>query len=255
MKFSEKLMSLRKSKGWSQDEFADKIGVTRQTVSKWELDKTVPDMNKLIEMSKVFEVSLDELADNVEIAKSRKITDERSLEKRNTMISVKLFVVSLIVALILCGVGYYRQNRAASINEERRQQAYEQSQANLEQAKTRYDEVNQEIEKVSAQIDDLDLEINSLENEKIKIFQKAGLNDKYYAKDEEIKTKRQEESKLQSNLMNLKQEKFKLENGDYSEYYSVIEAKEYMIFYYIAAGIFGLLSLIALIFFLATRRK
>ena len=60
MKFSEKLMNLRRSKGWSQDEFAQQIGVTRQTVSKWELDQTVPDMNKLIDISKVFGISLDE---------------------------------------------------------------------------------------------------------------------------------------------------------------------------------------------------
>jgi len=255
MRFSEKLMNLRKSKGWSQDEFADKVGVTRQTVSKWELDKTVPDMNKLIEMSKLFEVSLDELTDNVEIAKSRKNTDERSLEKRNTTISVKLFAVGLIVSLILCGVGYYIQNRTVSINKERSQQAYEQSKANYEQAKARYDEVNQEIQTISAQINDLDLEIKSLENEKYKMFQIGGFNDNYYAKDEEINAKSQEEAKLQLNLMNLQQEKFKLENGDYSVDYPVIEAKKYMIFYYIAAGVFGLLSLIALIFFLATRRK
>ena len=83
----------------------------------------------------------------------------------------------------------------------------------------------------------------------------GGFNDNYYAKDEEINAKSQEEAKLQLNLMNLQQEKFKLENGDYSVDYPVIEAKKYMIFYYIAAGVFGLLSLIALIFFLATRRK
>ena len=61
MKFSEKLLSLRKQKGLSQEDLADKLNVTRQTVSKWELDQTVPDMNKLVEISKLFEISLDEL--------------------------------------------------------------------------------------------------------------------------------------------------------------------------------------------------
>ena len=61
MKFSEKLMNLRKSKGMSQEDLAIKINVTRQTVSKWESDQTTPDMNKLIELSKLFEISLDEL--------------------------------------------------------------------------------------------------------------------------------------------------------------------------------------------------
>ena len=58
MKFSEKLENLRKSKGMSQEALAQKLNVTRQTVSKWELDQTTPDMNKLIEISKLFEISL-----------------------------------------------------------------------------------------------------------------------------------------------------------------------------------------------------
>ena len=61
MKFSEKLMSLRKSKGMSQENLAEKLNVTRQTISKWELDQTTPDLNKLLEISKLFEISIDEL--------------------------------------------------------------------------------------------------------------------------------------------------------------------------------------------------
>ena len=51
MKFSQKLMELRKGKGMSQGELSDKLNVTIQTLSKWELDQTVPDMNKLKEIS------------------------------------------------------------------------------------------------------------------------------------------------------------------------------------------------------------
>ena len=61
MKFSEKLLNLRKEKGLSQEKLAKRLNVTRQTISKWELNQTVPDMNKLIELSKLFKVSLDEL--------------------------------------------------------------------------------------------------------------------------------------------------------------------------------------------------
>lgn len=61
MTFDEKLMNLRKSRGWSQEELGDKLGVTRQTVSKWELGTTTPEMEKLAQMSELFGVSIDEL--------------------------------------------------------------------------------------------------------------------------------------------------------------------------------------------------
>lgn len=61
MIFQEKLICLRKQKGLSQENLGDEIGVTRQTVSKWELGETTPDMDKLIQLSELFEISIDEL--------------------------------------------------------------------------------------------------------------------------------------------------------------------------------------------------
>ena len=61
MTFSEKLMQLRRQKGWSQEELGEKLDVTRQTVSKWELGSTTPEMEKLIAMSELFGISIDEL--------------------------------------------------------------------------------------------------------------------------------------------------------------------------------------------------
>ncbi|MDE7192701.1 MAG: helix-turn-helix transcriptional regulator [Oscillospiraceae bacterium] len=64
MTFSEKLMQLRRQKGWSQEELGERLDVTRQTVSKWELGSTTPEMEKLIAMSELFGVSIDELVKN-----------------------------------------------------------------------------------------------------------------------------------------------------------------------------------------------
>ena len=64
MEFSEKLMELRKQKGWSQEELGNRLNVTRQTVSKWELGQTTPEMEKLVELSQLFDISLDELLNN-----------------------------------------------------------------------------------------------------------------------------------------------------------------------------------------------
>lgn len=61
MDFNNRLYELRKQKGLSQEELANKLNVSRQTVSKWEIGDTTPDMEKLISLSQLFEVSLDQL--------------------------------------------------------------------------------------------------------------------------------------------------------------------------------------------------
>ena len=64
MNLGEKIVSLRKKNNLSQEELAEKIGVTRQTISKWELEETTPDINQAKKLSKLFNVSLDELTNN-----------------------------------------------------------------------------------------------------------------------------------------------------------------------------------------------
>ena len=61
MDFSQTLISMRKAKGWSQEQLGDMVGVSRQTVSKWELGDTTPEMDKLVALADLFGVSLDEL--------------------------------------------------------------------------------------------------------------------------------------------------------------------------------------------------
>ena len=61
MKFNEKLVMLRKQHNLSQEQVAEKLGVARQTISKWELGETTPEMDKLIIMSELYNITLDEL--------------------------------------------------------------------------------------------------------------------------------------------------------------------------------------------------
>lgn len=61
MRFAENLMALRRSRGWSQEELGDTLGVSRQTVSKWETGQTTPELEKLIELAEVFGLSIDQL--------------------------------------------------------------------------------------------------------------------------------------------------------------------------------------------------
>ncbi len=67
MKFNEKLIKLRKAAGLSQEELGNRLDVARQTVSKWELGETTPEMDKLVELSNLFNVSMDEMAKEAEI--------------------------------------------------------------------------------------------------------------------------------------------------------------------------------------------
>lgn len=64
MKFCEKLQKLRKEKGYSQEELADLLDVSRQSVSKWESGTTYPEMDKLLSLCKIFNISLDDLTND-----------------------------------------------------------------------------------------------------------------------------------------------------------------------------------------------
>lgn len=61
MILADKIMELRKKSGWSQEELADKLDVSRQSVSKWESAQSVPDMNRILLLSEIFGVSTDYL--------------------------------------------------------------------------------------------------------------------------------------------------------------------------------------------------
>ena len=75
MKFCEKLQKFRKEKGYSQEQLADLLDVSRQSVSKWESGTTYPEMDKLLSLCKIFNVSLDELTND-------EITDKNIRDKK-----------------------------------------------------------------------------------------------------------------------------------------------------------------------------
>lgn len=61
MTLGQRLTQLRTQAGLSQDALAEQLGVSRQSVSKWETDGSIPDLNRLVKLSTVFGVTLDEL--------------------------------------------------------------------------------------------------------------------------------------------------------------------------------------------------
>ena len=64
MNISEKILMLRKKEGLSQESLAEKLNITRQTVSNWESGQTTPDIMQAKALAKIFKISLDDLTDN-----------------------------------------------------------------------------------------------------------------------------------------------------------------------------------------------
>ena len=76
----DKLVTLRKRTGMSQQEVADAIGVTRQTISNWELGQGSPTLDRAAELARLYDVSLDDLAnDEVDVVSSERKTARRDL--------------------------------------------------------------------------------------------------------------------------------------------------------------------------------
>ena len=76
MNLGEKIFKLRKEKGFSQEVLAEKLGTTRQAVSKWENNQGFPETEKLMQLSNIFEVSVDFLLKD---EKTIKNTDEKRI--------------------------------------------------------------------------------------------------------------------------------------------------------------------------------
>ena len=81
MIFSEKLQLIRKSKGMTQEDLAEKLAVSRQAVAKWESGQVYPDISNLIQISNLFNVTVDYLVRDQECMVSYKNTEDNDLSK------------------------------------------------------------------------------------------------------------------------------------------------------------------------------
>lgn len=116
MTFGEKILMLRKEKGMSQEDLASKLGVSRQAISRWELEGVLPDASNVLELSKLFEVSTDYLlrdeiegknnvqAVNDTIAQSNKVDKEK-----NAMIGFIVIVSLHMLAFLISLYGFIEQ--------------------------------------------------------------------------------------------------------------------------------------------------
>lgn len=103
MKFGDKLSLLRRKNGLSQEELGEKLNVTRQTVSKWELGQSKPDTDKLMEISKLLNVDFNQLVDDnmiIEEKNNNKNVYVDEVRPRKWLL-ILLIVIAIVIVIIL----------------------------------------------------------------------------------------------------------------------------------------------------------
>ena len=109
MKFNERLLELRKKNGWSQEELGYKLDVSRQTISKWESGQTTPELEKLRTLSKIFDISVDELINEENIVKKENAeVEKKKVSNKNNSKTFKyikgvlgLILISIIIIYVI----------------------------------------------------------------------------------------------------------------------------------------------------------
>ena len=99
MNFSEKIKAIRKKQNLTQEQFAEKIFVSRNAVAKWESNRGYPDIQNLITISELFGISLDDLIKNDKKLKNKIILDSASKKWH-------ILVIIYLIAIIIY-IGYF----------------------------------------------------------------------------------------------------------------------------------------------------
>lgn len=122
MNIGEKLFELRKEKGLSQEEVADKLKVTRQTVSKWETNQSTPDFDKIVPLCELFEITTEELLTGKKLIKeediltksqeveNKEMTKEEARRKSAEVVSTSVFIYILAVAVLIVAIPVLKIN-------------------------------------------------------------------------------------------------------------------------------------------------
>lgn len=117
MVLSEKILKLRKSKGMSQDELGEQLGVSRQSVSKWESGQATPELDKIMKIARVFDITTDYLLKPNETdelllkttileREQKKILDQQ-FKTKNRQFSIISSIISFCIMGVVFFIGRY----------------------------------------------------------------------------------------------------------------------------------------------------
>ena len=106
MELGNKIMKLRKEKKLSQETLADMLGVTRQTISNWELNVTKPDISQVKNISKYFNISIDELLDNdIRDIIEKKVSNTEKITNK-TRKNIKILIITLYFIILISIISF-----------------------------------------------------------------------------------------------------------------------------------------------------
>ena len=116
MSLGERLLELRKKQGLSQEEVADKLNVSRQTISKWETDSSTPDFDKIIPICELYNISSNELLSGEKEEKKdvSSMSEEDKAQKRIGGIAFSIFLYFAAVAWIMTSVAAFKLDPVVS---------------------------------------------------------------------------------------------------------------------------------------------
>lgn len=102
----ENVLKLRKKSGLSQEQLGEKVNVTRQTISNWELNETTPNPEQLKLLSKALNVSIDELLDNdIKGVIETKVNEiDINIVKNNNLLKILFVIIIVIIAITIAFV-------------------------------------------------------------------------------------------------------------------------------------------------------
>ena len=158
MSFKEKLVILRKEKLLSQEELAEKLNIPREIVSKWETGEVTPDLEKLLEISRILGVSLDELTD-------QKVKENTDPIKENNN-SVKKIIIVLLILAIFFGIVFLMFNSFFKFKDKLFNSAFDKIKDATTQTQTEEDSIYKQINEIQTQVLE---QVNSINDQTIEI--------------------------------------------------------------------------------------
>lgn len=166
MKFYEKLIILRKKALLSQEELAEKLDVTRQTISKWELGQSKPDIDKLQMMSKLFEVDVNTLTnDDVSLEDKAETKEDKNNKKED---GDRKFILYILIIIFIASLAFLTYRVGTDIKAKK-----DEIKEELRKEKEKAEKKQEEEEKKQQELED---KINKEQEEYHENFSKDSFN-------------------------------------------------------------------------------